>query len=178
MPKGVYQHNPNQGFQKGDKNPSRSIEGRTRISEIQKGRKLSQAWKDNIGLAIRKLGIVPPSPKGRKHSVESILKRAEACKRTWDKKGRKIYSRPKHQGTDYRLWRTAVYERDNYTCQECGIRGGEINADHIKPWSLFPELRFSLENGRTLCVPCHKKTDTYGGKARRYSIAESNMSAL
>jgi 5-methylcytosine-specific restriction endonuclease McrA len=60
-------------------------------------------------------------------------------------------------------WRQAVFERDDYTCQLCGIRGGvELNADHIKPFALYPELRFDLSNGRTLCVPCHRKTDTFG----------------
>lgn len=67
----------------------------------------------------------------------------------------------------YREWRTAVFERDDYTCQECGDRGGELNADHIKTFAHHPDLRFELSNGRTLCVPCHRKTDTYGGRARQ-----------
>ena len=65
----------------------------------------------------------------------------------------------------YALWREKVFERDNWTCQICNVRGGVIlNADHIKPWSKFPELRFELSNGRTLCLDCHKQTDTFGGK--------------
>ncbi len=62
---------------------------------------------------------------------------------------------------DYKIWRIAVFERDNYTCIWCGVRDGELNADHIKPFAWFPELRFAIDNGRTLCVPCHKTTDTY-----------------
>ena len=62
----------------------------------------------------------------------------------------------------YKLWREKVFERDDYTCQICGIRGGEIQADHIKPQSVYPELRFELSNGRTLCRPCHMETDTWG----------------
>ena len=65
----------------------------------------------------------------------------------------------------YRLWRKSVFERDNYTCVLCGQIGGELNADHIKPFAYYPELRFELSNGRTLCKPCHLKTDTY---SRRY----------
>ena len=46
----------------------------------------------------------------------------------------------------------------------CGLSGGVIQADHIKPYSLYPELRLEIDNGRTLCKPCHIKTDTYGRK--------------
>jgi 5-methylcytosine-specific restriction endonuclease McrA len=65
---------------------------------------------------------------------------------------------------EYKLWRRAVFTRDNFTCIWCGIKG-DIEADHIKPWSLFPALRYAIDNGRTLCKDCHKKTDTYGSKA-------------
>lgn len=64
----------------------------------------------------------------------------------------------------YRDWRKAVFERDGYTCQSCGTVGGTLNADHIKPFSKFPNLRLELSNGRTLCIPCHKETDTFGWK--------------
>ena len=72
---------------------------------------------------------------------------------------------------EYRLWRESVFKRDNYTCIFCGkkfIKGvtGRVilHADHIKPFALFPELRFAIDNGRTLCVDCHRTTDTYGGR--------------
>lgn len=67
----------------------------------------------------------------------------------------------------YRFWRISVFERDHYTCQHCGDRSAVghrvvLNADHIKPFSSYPDLRFELSNGRTLCVVCHRKTPTYG----------------
>lgn len=68
---------------------------------------------------------------------------------------------------EYKLWRIAVFERDNYNCRFCGQRGGNLNADHIKPFALFPELRFAIDNGRTLCKECHKTTDTYSGKLNK-----------
>lgn len=66
---------------------------------------------------------------------------------------------------EYKIWRKAVFERDNYTCIWCGDnKGGNLEADHIKPFAYFPELRFAIDNGRTLCESCHKKTDTFGNK--------------
>ena len=64
----------------------------------------------------------------------------------------------------YKKWRTDVFRRDNYTCQMCGARGGNLNAHHKKPWAKFPEFRFSLENGITLCHNCHK---TVHGRKRK-----------
>ena len=70
---------------------------------------------------------------------------------------------------EYKLWRKSVFERDNYTCIVCGDnKGGNLNADHIKPFSLFIELRFDINNGRTLCIDCHRQTDTYGGRMMNY----------
>lgn len=63
---------------------------------------------------------------------------------------------------EYRNWRGIILKRDNYTCQVCNQMEGKLNVDHIKPFAYFPELRFELLNGRTLCVDCHKKTNTYG----------------
>lgn len=76
------------------------------------------------------------------------------------------------ESVDYKLWRTAVFERDNYTCIWCGLKSGngrsvELQADHIKPFALFPELRFAIDNGRTLCRKCHLTTHTFGGKSHK-----------
>jgi 5-methylcytosine-specific restriction endonuclease McrA len=67
----------------------------------------------------------------------------------------------------YAVWRWVVFERDNYTCVHCGQRGGELHADHIKPFATHPDLRLVIENGRTLCFACHSKTPTFLGGAAR-----------
>ena len=106
----------------------------------------------------------------RKHSVATKLKmslaqRGEKCY-LW-KGGITPENQRLRRSLEYKLWRESVFIRDNYTCIWCGARNGKgktvvLNADHIKPWAYFPELRFSIDNGRTLCVPCHRKTGTWG----------------
>ena len=66
---------------------------------------------------------------------------------------------------DYKLWREKVFKRDNYTCQICNLHGVKLVADHILSFAAYPELCLDVSNGRTLCIPCHKKTDNYGSKA-------------
>ena len=64
----------------------------------------------------------------------------------------------------YRAWRTAVFERDDYTCQICGQRGGKLQADHILRFAEYPDRRLDVANGRTLCLSCHLATPTYGNR--------------
>ncbi len=66
---------------------------------------------------------------------------------------------------EYKQWRMAVFERDHFTCRDCGSKRG-IEADHILPWVSHPSLRYDISNGRTLCRPCHQKTATYGWRAK------------
>jgi hypothetical protein len=64
----------------------------------------------------------------------------------------------------YKRWRANVFRRDGWSCVECGYRSckrGDIQADHIKPFALFPELRLDENNGRTLCMECHRKTPSF-----------------
>lgn len=76
----------------------------------------------------------------------------------------------------YRQWRSDVFTRDNFICILCGKRGGELNADHypksfsgimkeynIKTFeeALNCEELWNINNGRTLCIFCHRKTETY-----------------
>lgn len=69
----------------------------------------------------------------------------------WEKTYRDI-----RRSGEYSSWRTAVFERDDYTCVKCGHRGGELNAHHIKPFAKYPDHRLDVDNGITLCKECHK----------------------
>lgn len=74
-------------------------------------------------------------------------------------------------------WTQRVFKRDNYTCKQCGLRGNELNAHHIKPFAqimksnnitsledaLFCEELWDLENGITLCKKCHTEIHKKNG---------------
>lgn len=124
---------------------------------------------------------------GRQHSKETLHKMSISAKnRSSNRKGSKLTFEQrkaisiKMQGIDeqewigfisperkrlygtaeYKSWRKSVFERDNYTCVKCNHKG-YVEADHIKSWTKYPLLRFDINNGRTLCRPCHKKV-TWG----------------
>jgi len=119
-----------------------------RISKTKTGSKrppFSKAWKDNLS------------------------KSAQHGSKCWKWKGGVTSVNEKiRKSAKYVNWRNEVFARDNHTCVLCNKRGGDHHADHIKPFAYFPELRFELTNGRTLCVECHRKTDTYGEKCKNY----------
>jgi folate-binding Fe-S cluster repair protein YgfZ len=68
------------------------------------------------------------------------------------------------QCADYKHWRKAVFDRNNYICQECFQRGGSLNAHHIRQFSKHPELRLNVDNGITLCKKCHIKWHRENGR--------------
>ena len=73
----------------------------------------------------------------------------------WNWQGGKANVHLKERAQFRRLLQKKVFERDNYTCQVCDQEGGNLQVDHIKKWSEYPELRFKMTNCRTLCMACH-----------------------
>lgn len=78
----------------------------------------------------------------------------------------------KYRTPEYIAWRTACLKRDCYKCVVCGRgRPAPLQVDHIHSYSKYPEKRYDIENGQTLCIPCHKRTPNYGFKAAKYECS-------
>lgn len=122
-----------------------------------KGKSWDQETKDRIGVSRRSAKVIPWN-KGQ--GIGASL-------------GLAIRGLP-----EYTKWRLAVFTRDNFTCVNCGAKGVKLHADHIKPFALVCKEKsidsrekaiechalWDTRNGRTLCIPCHRKTPTYSGK--------------
>lgn len=66
---------------------------------------------------------------------------------------------------EYRIWRKAVFARDNFTCQKTKISGGRLVCHHINNFADFPELQLAIDNGITLSKEEHIKFHSrYGNK--------------
>jgi hypothetical protein len=84
--------------------------------------------------------------------------------------------------TKYKEWRIAVFTRDGFKCINCRA-SGYLHADHVYPFSLLLEdgkiasveqaenyaPLWNINNGRTLCAECHRKTETYGKQRKKHN---------
>lgn len=161
-----------------------SVEHRAKLAAWHKSKKLSAEHRANIGRAIRGREVsqetrrkMSEASKGQKPTALCIERgRTANTGRKWSDETRRLRSAssmkaeksPAWKGgitpenerirasLEMKLWREAVFNRDNFTCQECAERGGDLNAHHVKPFCSHPKLRFDVANGLTLCEPCHR----------------------
>jgi 5-methylcytosine-specific restriction endonuclease McrA len=127
-----------------------------------KGKRFSDDARRNMG---RKPGFISEL-RGRQRSAEEKAKiskavrlspktlRGPACRLFKD--GKVSERRGIRFSLEYKRWRFDVFVRDKFTCQRCGNGGGGyLIAHHIKYFAEYPELRFNIDNGLTVCRPCH-----------------------
>jgi hypothetical protein len=99
--------------------------------KINEGKHYSAEWRKNLSIAQRK-------------RFEGVELKTPAYRLIRD-------------SAEYRLWRTSVFVKDDFSCRDCGSHGGELHAHHILSFSKYPHKRFDITNGITLCKVCHTK---------------------
>ncbi len=99
--------------------------------------------------------------RGYKNNYCSPKCQNDASIKNWtsdQRRENKKYNHTIRQSKQFKEWRKKVFERDDYTCQRCFIRGGYLEPHHIFRFSFFPEFRFTISNGATYCRYCHQLT--------------------
>lgn len=157
-----------------------SEETKKKMSKAGKARKMPENWGEIIRQ--NKLGVPRSEETKRKisktrkynYSIGKIKKRLGSNNNLW--KGGLMDLRDKIRSSpEYKTWRLSVFNRDNFTCVNCNQIGGYLEAHHIKQFSeiikkyniktleeaLNCKELLNINNGVTLCKPCHKKTDGY-----------------
>ena len=138
-----------------------STETRTKIgianSKKLKGRKLSEAHRASMSKERKERWARWKEDPERMAQHKEKLSKALKGKYTGEAASNWKGGINQNERTDNRIFdfRNVVLVRDNYTCQICQKYGGDMHIDHIKSWADYPELRFEVSNGRTLCRPCH-----------------------
>ena len=192
MPRGIYIHKQlteqtKIKLSKSHKGKRLTEEHKRKIREAKKGIIPKMAgWNKGKETPIEVKLKISKSGKGKIRSEESKRRYSESKKGiknpAWNG-GISPLTNSIRRCFEYRQWRSDIFTRDNFTCVLCGDnKGGNLNADHIKNMALILrenkvatikqailcEELWNLNNGRTLCVPCHKKTDNFGGRANKY----------
>lgn len=95
-------------------------------------------------------------------------------KNHWNWKGGIAWKQCERQTPKYKEWAMAVYRKDHFTCQDCNThcKTGDIVAHHKKSWEHYPELRYDVDNGITLCRSCHKIRHKEIGLAYRFKTKD------
>ncbi len=131
------------------------------------GEAISLAWKKRNGIPTKRKGSGMKDEVRKKISIKK--KGMMKGENHWNWKGgtSRAY-KTGYYSVEYKEWRESVFMRDDYTCQQCfGERGQYITAHHIKSFAQYPELRFEISNGLTLCEKCHSETDNYRGRKNK-----------
>lgn len=102
----------------------------------------------------------------RVHTEETKLKMSKTRKGTftgedshnWIEDRTLVKGRQNRNNPEYKQWRKEVWLRDEFTCKianpDCK---GKIEAHHILGWKDYPELRYKVNNGITLCHAHHPR---------------------
>jgi len=184
MPKGIYLHKKGykrlpfsketrRKISKALKGKHHSEETKRKLSKINKGKipkniKMIAGWSRGM-----KTGFLSKNPEETRKRMSEAQKKLKHHKGRFKKgqKGINTIRGENHyhwkggitpenkrirRSIEFRLWRESVFARDNYTCQKCKEKGGKLHPHHIQNFAQYPELRFAIDNGITLCRECHK----------------------
>jgi len=99
---------------------------------------------------------------GKRHSIETREKLSVIRQKVSEDEWVGFRQKRSKHCKEYVEWRTQVFERDEYKCLWClaefSEHQGSLQGHHIKRWADYPDLRYKISNGLTLCRGHHKMT--------------------
>lgn len=137
-------------------------------------------WLSRHGIQARPTGAVSGH---KRNDSEATREKMRAAKRdkyigsdnpNW--KGGKLWKDPERGRYQYKTWAKAVKDRDGWRCTKCGSTD-RLHSHHIKPWRHYPESRYDVSNGLTLCYQCHEQAHGRGWKFRWRKVCPKPTSA-
>lgn len=95
---------------------------------------------------------------GAKRPWNSVPGRTGENHPRWYKDRTKVKRKDQRNDPAYKVWRKAVWSRDNFVCQlKDGNCAGKIISHHILPWRSHADARYDVKNGITLCHYHHPR---------------------
>lgn len=132
-------------------------ETKEKLRIINTGKILSEDVKKKISLSLKGHKAwnknVPMSIEAK---IKQRLSHLGSKNYNW-KGGVDLFNSRVRKSLYYKLWHKICLERDWFTCQKCRQMGKELHVHHINNFSDFPEIRFAIDNGITLCDKCHRE---------------------
>jgi hypothetical protein len=90
----------------------------------------------------------------------------------WWKGGVSSINKRLRETAEYKTWRLSVFTRDDFQCYLCSS-SKDLQAHHIKEFSKYPDLRFEVSNGVTLCHEHHEQMHGRHIPKRVYKLKET-----
>lgn len=136
--------------------PARALKY-TECSTCYRKRPVPTERKQRIGETLRKKYKTDPVWKAKVHAARNVA----SGPNHWNWKGGVTpLNQRGRTSEDASSWKQAVLHRDNYCCRICKTTFN-LEVHHINSWASFPEERFILQNGISLCELHHKLYHQY-----------------
>lgn len=154
-----------------------SEESKIKMSKSHKGVPSAMKGKHHTEEARKKMGVKKgmfsgeKNPNYGKHFSKKIRdKISKSNKKRYLEKCKQLGIKPntyRERPKKFERWARQIKIKDGFTCQLCHETGGKLRSHHIKAWVDYPNDRYNIKNGITLCKECHDYVHKTNGEVQQ-----------